>query len=130
MIKYNGNLISRAKELRKNSTPQENHLWYDFLRSYPLKFQRQKVIGNYIADFYCDKAKIVIEIDGSQHYEDLNKEYDAERTRALEQFGLKVLRFSNYDINVSFDEVCEKIDYEIKRALHRLPCRGAVAAKP
>ena len=116
MIKYNGNLISRAKELRKNSTPQENHLWYDFLRSYPLKFQRQKVIGNYIVDFYCDKAKIVIEIDGSQHYEDLNKEYDAERTRALEQFGLKVLRFSNYDINVSFDEVCEKIDYEIKKS--------------
>ena len=102
MIKYNGNLISKAKELRKNSTPQENHLWYDFLRTYTLKFQRQKVIGNYIVDFYCDKAKIVIEIDGSQHYEDLSKEYDAERTRALEQSGLKVLRFSNYDINVSF----------------------------
>ena len=121
MIKYNGNLISRAKELRKNSTPQENHLWYDFLRSYPLKFQRQKVIGNYIVDFYCDKAKIVIEIDGSQHYEDLNKEYDAERTRALEQFGLKVLRFSNYDINASFDEVCEKIDYEIKEKMQQAP---------
>ena len=115
MIKYNGNLISKAKELRKNSTPQENHLWYDFLRTYTLKFQRQKVIGNYIVDFYCDKAKIVIEIDGSQHYEDLSKEYDAERTRDLEQIGLKVLRFSNYDINVSFYEVCERIDYEIKK---------------
>ena len=68
MIKYNGNLISKAKELRKNSTPQENHLWYDFLRTYTLKFQRQKVIGDYIVDFYCDKAKIVIEIDGYQHY--------------------------------------------------------------
>ncbi len=123
MIKYNGNLISKAKELRKNSTPQENHLWYDFLRTYTFKFQRQKVIGNYIVDFYCDKAKIVIEIDGSQHYEDLSKEYDAERTRALEQIGLKVLRFSNYDINVSFYEVCERIDYEIKRELHRLPFR-------
>ena len=83
MIKYNGNLISKAKELRKNSTPQENHLWYDFLRTYTLKFQRQKVIGNYIVDFYCDKAKIVIEIDGSQHYEDISKEYDAEKGQEL-----------------------------------------------
>ena len=125
MIKYNGNLISKAKELRKNSTPQENHLWYDFLRTYTLKFQRQKVIGDYIVDFYCDKAKIVIEIDGSQHYEVLSKEYDAERTRALEQIGLKVLRFSNYDINVSFYEVCEKIDYEIKKRTSQAPLQGS-----
>ena len=115
MIKYNGNLIPRAKNLRKHSTPQENHLWYDFLRSYPAKFRRQKVIDNYIADFYCSGAKLAIEIDGSQHYEDDNKKYDDKRTENLEKHGIKVLRFSNYEINMSFDEVCEKIDYEIKR---------------
>lgn len=115
MIKYNGNLISRAKELRKCSTPQENHLWYDFLREHPLKFQRQKVVGNYILDFYCNRAKIAIEIDGSQHYEDDGRKYDDRRTEILEKQGIKVLRFSNYEINTSFDEVCENIDYEIKQ---------------
>ena len=117
MIKYNGNLISRAKELRKCSTPQENHLWYDFLREHPLKFQRQKVVGNYILDFYCNRAKIAIEIDGSQHYEDDGRKYDDRRTEILEKQGIKVLRFSNYEINTSFDEVCENIDYEIKQRI-------------
>lgn len=115
MIKYNGDLISMAKELRKNSTPQENHLWYDFLRLYPLKFQRQKVIGNYIVDFYCNSVKIAIEIDDSQHYEDDGKKYDDRRTEILEKREIKVLRFSNYEINQSFHEVCEKIDYEVKQ---------------
>lgn len=114
MIKYNGKLVSRAKELRKCSTPQENHLWYDFLREYPLKFQRQKVVGNYI---YCNRAKIAIEIDGSQHYEDDGRKYDDRRTEILEKQGIKVLRFSNYEINTSFDEVCENIDYEIKQRI-------------
>ena len=117
MIKYNGKLVSRAKELRKCSTPQENHLWYDFLREYPLKFQRQKVVGNYILDFYCNRAKIAIEIDGSQHYEDDGRKYDDRRTEILEKQGIKVLRFSNYEINMSFDEVCENIDYEIKQRI-------------
>ncbi len=117
MIKYNGKLVSRAKELRKCSTPQENHLWYDFLREYPLKFQRQKVVGNYILDFYCNRAKIAIEIDGSQHYEDDGRKYDDRRTEILEKQGIKVLRFSNYEINTSFDEVCENIDYEIKQRI-------------
>ena len=66
-LEYNKNNIARAKTLRKNSTPQENHLWYDFLSTYEIRFQRQKAIDNFIADFYCHKAKLVIEIDGSQH---------------------------------------------------------------
>ncbi len=67
-LEYNKKLIPRAKELRKNMTKQENHLWYDFLRIYPVRFQRQKTIDNYIADFYCHKAKLIIELDGSQHF--------------------------------------------------------------
>ena len=115
MIKYNGDLISRAKNLRKESTPQERRLWYCFLKDYPIKFCRQKVIENYIIEFYCNEAKIAIEIDGSQHYESANKEYDDVCTAKLEQYGIKVLRFSNYEINTYFYEVCESIDKEIKQ---------------
>ena len=109
--------LTRAQELRKNATKEENHLWYDFLREHPLKFQRQNVVGNYILDFYCNRAKIAIEIDGSQHYEDDGRKYDDRRTEILEKQGIKVLRFSNYEINTSFDEVCENIDYEIKQRI-------------
>ena len=96
-LPYKSTLISRAKELRKQATPQENHLWYDFLRSYPVRFQRQKTIDSFIADFYCHAAKLVIEIDGSQHYEQQGQAYDRERTAILEHYGLEVLRFSNRD---------------------------------
>ncbi|MGM9632138.1 MAG: endonuclease domain-containing protein, partial [Eubacteriales bacterium] len=67
-LDYNKKNITLAKNLRKNATPQENHLWYDFLSKYEVRFQRQKAIDNFIADFYCHKAKLIIEIDGSQHY--------------------------------------------------------------
>ena len=116
-LPYKGKLIQRAKELRKNATPQENHLWYDFLRTYPMRFQRQKTIGGYIADFYCHAAKLVIEIDGSQHYEKETESYDAERSAFLEDCGLIVLRFSNRDINVQFKEVCEKIDQTVQERI-------------
>ncbi|MBR4472580.1 MAG: endonuclease domain-containing protein [Oscillospiraceae bacterium] len=116
-LPYKSELISRAKELRNKATPQENHLWYDFLRTYPVRFQRQKTIGSFIADFYCHAAKIVIEIDGSQHYDPQGTAYDAERTAILEEYGLEILRFSNRDVNTRFQSVCEMIDHEVKRRM-------------
>ena len=113
-LPYNHKLIPNAKSIRKAATPQENHLWYDYLRSYPIRFQRQKAIDNYIADFYCHKAKLVIEIGGSQHFEPRGMTYDQARTIALEKYGLSVLRFSKREINIEFRAVCEKIDDEVR----------------
>ena len=107
--KYNPDLISNAKTLRKNMTKEERHLWYDFLRSYPLKFVRQKVLGKYIADFYCNQAKLVVELDGSQHYEEEGISSDRERDCYLSELGFRILRFSNTDVNRNFDGVCEEI---------------------
>ena len=98
-------------------TPQERHLWYDFLSSRPERWYRQRIIDFYIADFYCAKAKLVIELDGSQHYYEDNLEYDEERTKVLKQYGLNVLRYSNFDINENFDDVCEQIDIIVKGKL-------------
>ncbi len=109
-LPYNRELILRAKELRKAATPQEQHLWYDFLRSYPVRFQRQKTIDSFIVDFYCHAAKLVIELDGSQHFEEQGLAYDAERTAILESYGLQVLRFPNHDVDAHFNAVCEQID--------------------
>ena len=108
-LPYNHDLIAKAKQLRNNATPQENQLWYQFLRSYPVRFQRQKTISSFIVDFYCHAAKLVIEIDGSQHYEPQGLAYDEERTAVLSQYGLEVLRFSNADINLRFKAVCDQI---------------------
>ena len=118
--KYNKDIVSTAKMLRKNMTKEEKHLWYDFLRTYPVRFFRQKVLGRYIADFYCAKAKLVIELDGSQHYEDKGIEADALRTEFLEQYGLKVIRIFNLDINKNFEGVCMFIDNEVKQSLSQL----------
>ena len=101
--KHNSKIVPFAKELRKNMTKEERHLWYDFLREYPVKFTRQKVLGKYIADFYCARANIVIELDGSQHYEDDGLSNDEKRTAYLEQYGIKVIRISNLDILKNFD---------------------------
>lgn len=90
-------------------TKEERHLWYDFLKELPVNFNRQKVIGNYIVDFYCAKAKIVIELDGSQHYFDEGREKDLKRDRFLSSLGLTVLRYSNDDVNNSFESVCQDI---------------------
>lgn len=117
--KHNHNLVLNAKSLRKNMTKEERHLWYDFLKSYPIRFQRQKIIGKYIVDFYSAKMSLVIELDGSQHFEDKGMEYDAERSKYLEQYGLTVIRIPNNEINGNFDGVCEYIDNYIKQSLSR-----------
>ena len=98
-----------AQKLRREMTKEERHLWYDFLKGLPLTFNRQKVIGNYIADFYCASSKLIIELDGSQHYEESGVESDKKRDEYLENLGLLVLRYSNEDINHNFDGVCEDI---------------------
>ena len=101
-------------------TKEERHLWYDFLRAYPVRFSRQKVLGRYIADFYSAEAKIVIELDGSQHYEDVNAEKDAERTAFMKGYGLTVIRIPNNDISRNFRGVCEYIDFAVKQSLSQL----------
>ena len=114
MKAYNKSNIPLAKELRKNMTPWERKLWYDYLRYYPVRFQHQKAIGDYIADFYCAKAKLVIELDGGGHYTDDQAEKDAVRTNALESMNLTVLRICNLDIDRNFSSVCEYIDLTVK----------------
>jgi len=110
-------LLDRARELRKNMTPQERHLWFDFLRERPENWYKQRIIDFYIADFYSAKAKLIIELDGSQHFAAENAEYDEERTRILNEYGLQVLRFSNLELNDSFDEVCEQIDRVVREKM-------------
>lgn len=113
-LDYNDKNITLAKNLRKNATPQGNHLWYGFLSKYRVKFQRQKAIDNFIADFYYHKAKLIIEIDGAQHYTEQNKQKDRFRTEVLEGYDLKVIHFTNRQINTNFRGVCEYIDAVIK----------------
>ena len=115
----NAKLTGNAKALRKNMTKEERHLWYDFLKSLPVTVNRQKVIGNYIVHFYIATAKIVIELDGSQHYEDKGIESDAKRDKYLNSLGIKVLRYSNPDVNQRFDGVCEDIMNHINPPFHR-----------
>ena len=116
-LKYNEKNIKLAKNLRKNATPQENRLWYDYLSKYEVRFQRQKVVDNFIADFYCHKAKLIIEIDGSQHYTESGKQKDDFRTETLEGYDLKVIRFTNNQIETNFRGVCEYIDIVVKSCL-------------
>ena len=115
--KYNKQLIPFARQLRKEMTKEERHLWYDFLRSYPVRFNRQKVMGKYILDFYCAEAKLVIELDGSQHYEDANMVSDAERSAFLEGYDLTVIRIPNNEISKNFRGVCEYIDAAVRQSL-------------
>ena len=109
-MERNSNLTEFAKKLRRNQTKEEAQLWYQFLRKYPVRFHRQYVIGNYIVDFYCHKAKLVIELDGSQHFEEENKAADGQRDIYLQQQGLTVLRIPNNAITENFPGVCEHID--------------------
>ena len=113
MKAYNKANIPLAKVLRKNMTPWERKLWYEYLRYYPVRFQRQKAIGNYIADFYCAKARLVIELDGGGHYTAEQAEKDADRTKELEAMDLTVLRICNLDIDRDFRGVCEYIDLKV-----------------
>ena len=108
---------TRAQQLRKNATKEEKHLWYDFLRTDPVQFLRQRPVGPYIVDFYCHKAKLVVELDGSQHYEGDRPQYDAARTAYLEeQECLRVLRFSNLEVKRNFEGVCAAIDRFVRKA--------------
>jgi very-short-patch-repair endonuclease len=118
--KHNQILVPFAKILRKNMTKEEKHLWYDFLRKYPVKFTRQKVLGLYIADFYSAEAHIVIELDGSQHYTTEAKAYDENRTLFLEEYGLRVIRINNMEINRNFEGVCRYIDKIVQESLENM----------
>ena len=115
--KHNQQLVSLAKQLRKEMTKEERHLWYDYLRSYPVRFIRQKVLGNYIVDFYSAEAQLVLELDGSQHYEERNIQKDTERTAFLEGYGLTILRIPNNEISRNFRGVCEHIDAAVRQSL-------------
>lgn len=103
---YNTNLKPNARQLRKHMTVQEKHLWYDYLKIRPEKWYKQRVISQYIVDFYCSAANLIIELDGSQHYTSDGMEYDEIRTEILEKYDLKVLKISNSEIDKNFDNVC------------------------
>ena len=118
--KHNPQLVPLAKQLRREMTREERHLWYDFLRSYPVRFSRQKVLGKYIADFYSAEAKLVIELDGSGHYEPEKMQKDAQRTAFLEAYGLRVVRIPNNEVTGNFRGVCEYIDAAVKQSLSQL----------
>ena len=114
MREYNKGNIVLARELRKGMTPQEKHIWYEYLRGYPVRFQRQKALGNYIADFFCARARLVVEIDGSGHGTEEQQKIDTERTAYLQSEGLMVIRFTNEDVNKRFIGVCMEIDRVVK----------------
>ena len=109
MLPRNRKNIPVARMLRKNLTPEEKHLWFDFLREFPVRFRRQERIGNYIVDFYCSKAGIVVELDGKWHNEESAQEYDFEREEYLKSLGLIVLRFENVDVHMNFNNICNII---------------------
>ena len=113
-VKKNNQMLPKARELRRNMTPQEKKLWYQFLRKYPVKIYKQRIIDSFIVDFYCAFAKLIIEIDGSQHYTEQGQAYDAERSACLSHYGLQIIRFSNADVDYRFDTVCEAIHTAIQ----------------
>ncbi len=129
LMQYNHNksLTPFARQLRKTMTKEERHLWYDFLRNYPVRFLRQKVVGPYIVDFYCAEANLVVELDGSQHYDPCGMEKDEKRTAYLNQCGLNVLRIPNNEVMNNFSGVCEFIHTAVRKAS---PEKGGVTAKP
>ena len=101
--------LTNARYLRQNMTPQERHLWYDFLRDCKPRFRRQELIGPYIADFFCHAAKLVVEVDGSQHFEPEAMQKDQERTEYFQSIGIRVFRVDNGEVNRNFEGVCEGI---------------------
>ena len=110
-----------AQQLRKNMTLEERILWYQYLKEYPIQWNRQKVIGEYIVDFYCKRAKLIVELDGSQHYEPEMVHYDGRRTAYLSKLGYDVLRFSNRDVKTNLSGVCSAIDLAVRDRLQNLP---------
>ena len=116
-MKHNSDLTHLAQQLRKNMTYEEKCLWYQYLRAYKPQFRRQVTFGRYILDFYCSAAKLAVELDGSQHYEEDGMEKDAERTRFLEEHGIMVLRFANTDVKRNLYGVTEQIDLIVRERL-------------
>ncbi len=109
IYKYNKNLVATARTLRKNMTKEEKHLWYDLLKKLPFTVNRQKNIGDFIVDFFIAEKRVVIEIDGAQHFETAHKDADKKRDADLFALGITVLRYSNYDINNNFENVCNDL---------------------
>ena len=120
-IKKNNKLLNIARILRRNMTRQEKHLWYDFLQCYPIKIYKQRIIDNFIADFYCHSARLVIELDGSQHFTAQGKARDEARSEVFKKYGISVLRFSNASIDKNFAGVCRIIDKTIKERIEKMP---------
>ena len=116
-IYRNKNMLPRARKLRSNMTPQERHLWYDFLSAHPIRWYRQRIINSYIVDFYCSRARLVVEVDGSQHYTESGLINDAARTHILGLYGLEVIRFTNRDVEKHFESVCFEINRKIDERL-------------
>ena len=115
--KHNPDLTENAKSLRKAMTKEERHLWYDYLRTYPVRFLRQKVIDHYIVDFYCHDARLIIELDGSQHYDPAEMKRDETRTKWLESRQLAVIRIPNNEVMYNFNGVCQHIDRCVQQRL-------------
>lgn len=111
----NNKMLPVARRLRREMTLSEQHLWFRFLRSYPVKIYKQRIIESFVVDFYCAEARLVIELDGSQHYTEQGKAYDEERSSIMEGYGVEVLRFTNLEVDREFDAVCERIDARIKQ---------------
>lgn len=113
-IRYRGELTSRAQLLRRDPTPAERKLWYEFLRDHPRKFTRQKPLGSYIADFYCSQQRLVIELDGDSHFTEAGARYDEVRTEVLGFRSLRVLRFTNVEVMTQFEGVCRRIEEALR----------------
>jgi very-short-patch-repair endonuclease len=109
-LPYDSRLVDRAKSMRQNPTPAEKKLWRGYLRTFKFRILRQRPIDHFIVDFYCATLKLVIEIDGESHSTDQGKAYDVERTRILEGYGLRVVRFRNDEVLDHFESVCQRID--------------------
>lgn len=119
-IPKNDAMLARARELRKEMTKQERHLWFDFLRNFRVKIYKQRIIESYIVDFYCPAAKLIIEVDGAQHYSEEGREYDKQRTECFEKYGLKVIRFTNREIDREFEGAALMIANEIDKRIKQL----------
>ena len=113
-MKHNSKLTPFAQQLRKNMTPEERRLWYEYLNTYPYRFRRQITVGIYILDFYCAEAKLAIEIDGAQHYLPKGKQHDLCRTNYLNELGIKVLRLTNHEVIEKLQSVCTRIDKTVR----------------
>ena len=120
MKKYNKSNISLAQKLRREQTKWEKKLWYDFLNTYPIRFQRQKSVGDYIIDFYCAKAMVAVELDGYYHNTDGQYKEDLLRTKELNEQNITVIRFKNSEIDTEFEKVCKKIDFVVKLNLKKI----------